>query len=163
MTSDSSHWDDPWAGGAGWVAGQFALLVAIVLTGLWLDDWPIGSSLAMALVGIAVALLGLVLFAAGIAAHGGPVTPLPRPREPVQIVESSIYRFARHPIYGGVILVAVGFALWRSSVIALVLTGGLALLFQRKARLEEEWLTRLAPRYADYSRRVRRAFIPFVF
>lgn len=163
MTSDSSRWDDPWAGGASWVAGQFALLAAIVLTGLWFDDWPIGSSLALTLAGIAVALLGLVLFATGIAAHGGAVTPLPRPRAPVQVVESGIYRFARHPIYGGVILLAVGFALWRASLIALVVTGALALLFHRKARLEEEWLTRLAPEYAEYRRRVRRAFIPLAW
>lgn len=163
MTFASSHWDDPWAGGAAWVAGQFGLLVAIVLTGLWLDDWPIGSSLALTLAGIAVALLGLILFATGIAAHGGPVTPLPRPRQPVQIVESGVYRFARHPIYGGVILLAVGFALWRASLVALVPTVALALLFHRKARLEEEWLTRLAPEYADYRSRVRRAFVPFVY
>jgi protein-S-isoprenylcysteine O-methyltransferase Ste14 len=156
-------WDDPWAGGAAWVAGQFGLLVAIVLSGLWFDDWPLESNLALTLAALAVALAGLVLFATGIAAHGGAVTPLPRPREPVRIVESGIYRFARHPIYGGLILLAAGFALWRSSLVALVLVVGLALLFQRKARLEEEWLGRLAPEYADYRRRVRRAFIPYVF
>jgi protein-S-isoprenylcysteine O-methyltransferase Ste14 len=158
-----SRWDDPWAGGAAWVAGQFGLLVSIVLAGLWFDDWPIGSTLFLTLAGIAVGLFGLVLFATGIAAHGGPVTPLPRPREPVQIVESGIYRLVRHPIYGGVILLTAGFALWRASLIALVLTVALALLFHRKARLEEAWLTRLAPEYTEYVRRVRRVFFPLVY
>ncbi len=143
--------------------GQFALLLAVLLAGFWFDGWPVESNLALTLLGGAVGVVGLGLFVAAILAHGGAVTPLPRPREPVRLVESGAYRFVRHPIYGGVILLAAGFALWRASLVALLFVVGLGLLFHRKARLEEDWLIRLAPEYEDYRRRVRREFVPFVF
>ena len=91
------------------------------------------------------------------------MTPLPRPRTPVRIVESGAYRFVRHPMYGGLILLAVGFSLARGSLVALVLSVALAVLFDRKANVEERWLARLAPEYAAYRERVPRRLIPYLF
>ncbi len=136
-----------------------------MLAGFWLDEWPLSSRLALTIKGWTIALAGLVLFGLGVAAHRGSVTvtPLPRPRTPVRIVENGAYRFARHPMYGGLILLAVGFSLARASFAALVLSLALTILFDRKANVEEHWLTRLAPEYADYRERVRRRFIPYLF
>ena len=139
------------------------MLLVILLAGFWLDEWPLSERLALTTVGWAIALAGLVLFGLGVAAHRGSVTPLPRPRTPVRIVDSGAYRFARHPIYGGLVLLAVGFSIARVSLVALGLSVALAVLFDRKANVEERWLARLAPEYAAYRERVRRRFVPYLF
>ncbi len=159
----SSRWDDPWAGGLVWVAAQIVLLVAIVVAAFYFDEWPWDPGLAVELVGIALGLAGVLLLVAGVVSLGDALTPLPRPRAPVRIVESGPYRFVRHPIYGGVILLAGGASLWRGSAVGLVLTALLALVFHHKGRLEEDWLERLAPEYGSYRRRVRRSLIPYVY
>jgi protein-S-isoprenylcysteine O-methyltransferase Ste14 len=159
----SSRWDDPWAGGAAWVAAQTALLVAIIVAEFYLEEWPWDPDLAVELAGILLALAGLLFLGAGVVALGDALTPLPRPRAPVRIVDSGPYRLVRHPIYGGVILLAAGSSLWRGSLVGLVLTTLLALVFHHKGRLEEDWLERLAPEYGSYRRRVRHSLIPYVY
>jgi protein-S-isoprenylcysteine O-methyltransferase Ste14 len=159
----SSRWDDPWAGGAVWVAAQTVLLLAIVVAEFYFDEWPWDPGLAVEIAGIALGLAGLAFLVAGFVALGDALTPLPRPRAPVQIVESGPYALVRHPIYGGVILLMAGSSLWRGSLVGLVLTAVLALLFHHKGRLEEDWLERLAPEYGSYRRRVRHSLIPYVY
>jgi protein-S-isoprenylcysteine O-methyltransferase Ste14 len=68
----------------------------------------------------------------------------------------------RHPIYLGVLLSALGWALLKASVVALGLAIGLAVLLDLKARREEAWLDERYPDYADYARRTRR-FVPGIY
>jgi len=71
------------------------------------------------------------------------------------------YRLVRHPIYGGLILVALGWSL-NSSPLALVLTVTLALVLEAKSRLEESMLALRFPEYGAYRHRVRWRFVPGV-
>ena len=71
------------------------------------------------------------------------------------------YRIVRHPIYGGLILVALGWSLL-SSPIALAATAVLIALFELKAHLEESMLVARFPEYEMYRRRVRWWFVPGV-
>ena len=78
------------------------------------------------------------------------------------LVTSGPYRLVRHPIYTGLLLALVGFALargeWRG-VVAVALAGG---SFWRKLRIEERWMPeQFGAVYEEYSRRVS-ALIPFV-
>jgi protein-S-isoprenylcysteine O-methyltransferase Ste14 len=78
------------------------------------------------------------------------------------LVTSGPYRLVRHPIYTGLLLALVGFALargeWRG-VVAVALAGG---SFWRKLRIEERWMReQFGAVYEEYSRRVS-ALIPFV-
>jgi protein-S-isoprenylcysteine O-methyltransferase Ste14 len=102
-------------------------------------------------------LLGLSLLALGVN-----LSPLPRPTADVSLVESGPYRFARHPMYSGLLLIAFGWALVVRGRLTLVWVAVLFLVLDFKSRREERWLGQRLPRYADYRRRVRR-FIPFVY
>jgi protein-S-isoprenylcysteine O-methyltransferase Ste14 len=84
-------------------------------------------------------------------------------KEEHQLIERGPYRFVRHPIYSGVLLMLFGTMLvWGRlvGVIAFaVIVGGLSM----KASLEERLLMRHFPEaYARYRRRVKAAIIPFV-
>ena len=72
-----------------------------------------------------------------------------------------VYRRVRHPIYGGLILIAVGWSLI-SSPLALVFTFVLGLLLEVKSRLEESMLVQRFPEYDAYRDRVRWRFVPGV-
>ena len=65
-------------------------------------------------------------------------------------------------MYGGALLVMLGWALL-SSPLALIPLGVAAAFLDAKRRREEAWLVAKHPDYADYRRQVRRQFIPFVW
>lgn len=69
---------------------------------------------------------------------------------------------ARHPIYGGVILLAFGWALWVQGTLTLLWALVLTVFFDVKSRREELWLIARFPAYADYRRRVCK-LLPFIY
>ena len=89
-------------------------------------------------------------------------SPFPRPVEGAPLIETGAYRLVRHPIYGGLILGALGWALVTSSVVALVGGGLLFVLFAAKGRREEAWLAAIHPDYGAYQRRTKR-LIPWIY
>ena len=68
----------------------------------------------------------------------------------------------RHPVYGGAILIALGWSL-AEAPLGLVPTVLLALLFDLKARREEAWLIERFPEYAAYRTHTPRRFVPWLY
>ena len=149
--------------GGGWVAAQFVLLFAIAASAL-LGLGPEGTLAWVAyLAGGALLGLGVVMLVAGGAGLGSALTPFPAPRSGEALRTSGIYGLARHPIYGGVILVALGWSVVFATPVGLALTLVLALLFELKSRREEHLLEQIHPGYAEYRRHTRRRFIPYLW
>ena len=143
------------------MAIQLVLLVLLVLAGVAGGAWAGASRTATTLVGVPLAAAGLVLLRRGVADLGGNLTPNPRPRDDGELVETGIYARVRHPIYGGLILLAVGWGLITASPPSLVLAAALAVFFVLKARREEAWLVVRYPGYQAYRARTRR-LIPWL-
>jgi protein-S-isoprenylcysteine O-methyltransferase Ste14 len=141
---------------------QFVIGLAIVVCGFVGARWPSPVRAAMAVVGVTVLAAGVVLFALGASALGPSLTPYPRPSEGAMLRERGIYRRVRHPIYGGVLLAAIGWSLARSPL-ALVATVLLWLLLELKSRHEESMLLERYPEYEAYRARVRRRFVPALY
>jgi protein-S-isoprenylcysteine O-methyltransferase Ste14 len=151
--------------GEGWVAIQAVLLAAIGLAGFALPGgWTGPSATGAAVVGALLIGVGgvVVLLGIGELQRGDAMTPLPHPRDDGRLVESGVYRLVRHPVYGGLVVGAVGWALLRGSVPALVAAGALLVFFDLKRRREEAWLTARFPGYAVYRARTRR-MIPWLY
>jgi protein-S-isoprenylcysteine O-methyltransferase Ste14 len=109
-----------------------------------------------------------VLAVAGVAfavwagrALGRSLTPFPRP-VPAGLVTTGPFRLVRHPIYTGGLGLFLGYALF-TSVAALVLALGLAVLWAAKLRVEERLLAEVYDGYAAYRRRVRWRLVPLVY
>jgi protein-S-isoprenylcysteine O-methyltransferase Ste14 len=85
----------------------------------------------------------------------------PEPKRRDGVVSSGPYGYARHPMYGGLLLLFGGISLARS-IPALVLTAALGVLWWRKSVVEERRLIAAYPDYPAYRQRVRRRFVPFV-
>jgi protein-S-isoprenylcysteine O-methyltransferase Ste14 len=138
-----------------WVSGQIVLMALVVVAAVWGPHWPAG--LVLAIVGIIVTIAGGLLMLWGGRTLGRALTPFPSPRG--AHLERGPYRFIRHPMYGGGIVLALGISL-ASSPWALVPTAALIPFFLVKSRYEERLLAQADPGYADYLTRVRKRFFP---
>jgi protein-S-isoprenylcysteine O-methyltransferase Ste14 len=149
--------------GEGWVLLQFALLAAIGVAAHLPGPWPSSLGRAALAVGIVVALVGTVLLGAGFRGLGRGLTPFPQPRPGAHLVTRGVYGHVRHPIYAGLILIALGWSLAYTSVWALALCLPLAVLLELKSRREEAFLSAHMAGYAAYRARVRRRFLPGLY
>jgi protein-S-isoprenylcysteine O-methyltransferase Ste14 len=148
--------------GEGWLAIQFGLLIAIVAAAYAGRAWGGDAGIATSVVGIVLMIGGGALAIRGIVDLRESLTPFPRPREGGRLIESGAYRLTRHPIYGGLVIGALGWGLFKASPLALVLAFALLVFFDLKSRREEAWLADSYPGYDAYRRRTRR-LIPFVY
>jgi len=147
--------------GEGWVAIQGLLLVTTAVAGLLGPAWAGQLRVATSVVGAILIAGGLVLAARGLRDLRDALTPLPYPRDDAELVETGVYRLVRHPIYGGLVLAAVGWGLLMASPAALVAAIGLWGFFELKSRREEAWLEGRFVGYASYRARTRR-LIPWI-
>jgi protein-S-isoprenylcysteine O-methyltransferase Ste14 len=153
------------ARGEGWVVAQLVLFLVIAAAGL-VELAGRGSGSGW---GAPARLVGgVAILAGGLVAGRGAwdlrasLSPFPRPVAGAQLIESGAYRLIRHPIYSGLILVAIGWGLATSSILAIVAAGLLFLLFDAKSRLEEVWLSAAHPEYEAYAHRTKR-LIPWLY
>ncbi len=150
------------ARGEWWVIAQFTLgpLVALVT---WLTRAPAGSISVVGLgLGLALAGVAAVFVLGGIISLGRNLTALPRPIDNGHMVEFGLYRVVRHPIYAGIVLGALAWALLCGSLIGLALSAGVFIFFDRKSRREEAWLVERYAGYRAYQQRVRK-LLPFIY
>lgn len=93
---------------------------------------------------------------------GRALTPFPKPVENGRLCREGPYRWVRHPIYAGVLLIAAGWAAWWQSIPAALLLPFVFAFFAFKARAEERWLLAAWPEYREYAKETR-AIIPCVY
>ena len=138
------------------LAVQLGLLAAIFLLPPG-DAWTTPSWLKTG--SRVLEILGLVVLGIGLLNLGRSATPLPTPVRGGELRSAGLYHYVRHPIYSGVMALAVGSAITSGNVTiavaALALVGWLAI----KARWEERRLSARYPDYATYAARTPR-FIP---
>lgn len=138
-----------------WVTGQIVLMALVAVAAVMGPHWP--ARLVLVIVGVIVAVAGGLTMLWGGRTLGRSLTPYPSPRG--KHLERGPYRFIRHPMYGGGIILALGISL-ASSPWALVPTAALIPFFLLKSRYEERLLAQADPGYGEYLGRVRRRFFP---
>jgi len=147
--------------GEGWVAIQLVLFAAIGVAGVATSSaWRGTGATLAAIAGWGLVSAGGVLALAGIAGlqGGDALTAVPHPRDEARLVERGAYRLVRHPIYGGLVIAAAGWALARGSIAALAGAAALLVFFDLKRRREEAWLTERYSGYAAYRGRTKALF-----
>lgn len=143
-----------------WVLGQSVLMLAVVILGVTQRGaWHSEAGFATGAVCFA---LGAVTGIWGVRALGRNRTPNPTPKSDAELVQHGIYRVLRHPLYTGVLLASLGWALLWASIAAGVMTGVLGVCFDAKARLEERLLLARFPEYVAYRERTWR-FLPGIY
>jgi len=93
---------------------------------------------------------------------GRGLTPLPYPKDGAKFVQTGSFALVRHPMYGGGLMLALGWALFVQGCLTLGYVATLFAFLDAKSRREERWLAERFPEYTSYQRRVRK-LIPFVY
>ena len=94
------------------------------------------------------ALIGLV----GCLTLRSSLSAFPRPRD-TRLATNGIYRWVRHPMYAGLLVLALGWVLWTGSLAALAASVPLAWFLRKKAVLEDKMLSLTYPEHARYAAR----------
>ena len=112
--------------------------------------------------GYGIFILGTVIALIAAINLGKNLTPLPRPKENAELIQRGLYRFVRHPIYFGVIVLSLGWGLIQQSALVWLYVLIIAIFFDIKSRKEEQWLVERFSAYVGYQGRVRK-LIPWVY
>jgi protein-S-isoprenylcysteine O-methyltransferase Ste14 len=140
-----------------WVGGQLLLFGVLIVAAVFAPHWP--ARLGPAIAGAALIIAGGLVMLWGGRTLGPALTPFPSPRG--AHLERGPYRFVRHPIYGGVIVVLIGGALATSPLALAPALASIPFLLL-KARYEEGLLAQADPGYGEYLGRVRKRFFPWL-
>jgi 2-amino-4-hydroxy-6-hydroxymethyldihydropteridine diphosphokinase len=149
------------ARGGWWVVGQAGIGVSLVVSVL-LFDHSIVTGRWAAWLGAVLLLAGVIQTTLGLLHLGVSLTPYPEPLQLGNLVHGGVYRYVRHPVYGGLSLGMFGLALYQLSWIGLVVAAGGGLFFWLKAGYEERRLLAKYPEYLDYRARTRARIIPWI-
>jgi protein-S-isoprenylcysteine O-methyltransferase Ste14 len=105
---------------------------------------------------------GALLTLTGVVSLGRWLTPFPQPLPESQLRTTGAYALVRHPLYSGILFMALGWSLYSLSVAGLAFDAVLFVFFDRKAAREEFWLADKFSGYAAYRRRVKK-LIPWIY
>ncbi len=133
---------------------QIALMAAIV--GPWeVARWN-GAATLVVVTGAALGVWALT------ANRIGNFNIRPEPRTGGYLATGGPYAYVRHPMYLAILVATAGFAIGYATSWRWVAFVALAVVLDRKARIEEAGLTALHRDYADYARRTKR-LIPYLW
>jgi protein-S-isoprenylcysteine O-methyltransferase Ste14 len=140
------------------VLGQFILIALLIFvpnsglnTGVF-STFLVGLSLVSM-------FLGFVILALSALALGKSLTAHPMPSKNAVLVTDGLYRFVKHPIYSGLILLSFGLTIAGGFFPHTIFFVALVLLLNYKASFEEKLLASTYAGYAEYSKKTGR-FIP---
>lgn len=124
--------------------------------------WDAAYSRLASLSGVALIFTGILLATSGVISLGRNLTPLPVPKKNGALVVHGAYRIVRHPIYSGLLFMAVGWGFWLNSWLTIGYALLLFVFFDVKSRYEEHLLGEKFEEYAAYRKRVRK-LLPFIY
>lgn len=164
MISSRMPW---WKGTRGewYVVGQAALflLVAFGPRNGWAPPaWPHPYVQVGLFLGGLLLLAGFLLVVSGALKLGRNIAAVPCPKEGAPLIVSGPYSFIRHPMYGGAIIMAFGWAFFSQGCLTFLYALILFAFLDLKARREERWLKDAFCGYAEYRKRVKK-LIPYVY
>ena len=129
------------------VGTQFVLFLAffpdIHIADLDFPKWLSSIGLILVFGGILLAFMAIYQIRNSVSAF-------PSPLPEAQLMTSGVFKLIRHPIYSGILLAGMGYALHTDSLFRMILTALLFILFYFKSSYEEKLLTQKFPGYKEY-------------
>ena len=136
-----------------YAAAQTVILFAFAAVFFWAPGAVLIESSAVRIAGQVLAIAGVALVLVAVVTLRAVIQVEPAPRADAWLVTRGIYRYLRHPIYTGMLVVTIGLLLMKPTV-AVAIAGVVFIAFLvAKTRFEEKLLMQRYPAYSDYRRR----------
>ncbi len=144
----STYWKDRL-----FVGTQFLLMAAYII------HVDLGYFNPLKLIGLGMTVCGGMVGLMAIWQLRHSISPFPSPKLSAVLIDNGIFKWVRHPIYTGIMAMSFGYALvtglfWKALIAVLLL-----ILFQFKARYEEQLLQTRFEDYPSYMSKTGR-FLP---
>jgi protein-S-isoprenylcysteine O-methyltransferase Ste14 len=120
--------------------------------------WPMNFSLPMQNIGLFIAVFGGIIITLALLQLNKNLSPFPTPKESASLLQNGLYKYMRHPIYTGIIVLFSGYSVFQNSVYKLLISGLLVILFYFKSNYEEQRLSQKFPDYKGYKDKTGRFF-----
>lgn len=141
----------------------YVVLQAVFVLAILIGNVPLLGNLLSFFLGPVLFLLGLATCLVGVGELGSSLSPWPVPAGNGEglVTDGLVFGEVRHPIYAGLLCLAVGLSVCTGSAMRLVLTLGLYVLLDIKSDYEEEGLVRkFGQEYVQYRKKVTGKFVP---
>lgn len=112
-------------------------------------------------VGCVLVSLGVVLAVLAVYQLRKSLTPFPTPTSSSKLISTGVFKYIRHPIYSGIILITLGYAIFSQHMPRPVISLLLLILFSAKSSYEEKLLQQRFRDYAAYKKVTWRFFPGF--
>ena len=131
-----------------YVVTQLILFAVYIFIKLPKIDFQI--PLWLQVLGALSATAGVVMVVLSFIALNKSLSPFPSPKEKATLITNGIYSTVRHPIYSGILWMALGYGLYTEDTLRLLVFVALLILFINKAKYEEQLLMKKFPDYIFY-------------
>lgn len=108
--------------------------------------------------GLILTVFGVLVVLMAVLQLNTSLTIFPTPKSHSTLLSKGVFKYSRHPIYSGILMLTVGNAISQTSYYKLIISGLLVVLFYFKSQYEEQQLAKKFPEYQDYQKKVRRFF-----
>ena len=109
--------------------------------------------------GLSVVVTGMGILILAALQLNSSLSPFPTPSQNSQLITKGLFRYMRHPIYGGILLASAGYSFTTANAFRLLITAAFFLLFYLKSNYEEKLMKERFAGYEDYRRHTGR-FLP---
>ncbi|HEA30817.1 MAG TPA: isoprenylcysteine carboxylmethyltransferase family protein [Leeuwenhoekiella sp.] len=106
--------------------------------------------------GLVVMWLALILGITALLQLNTKISPFPTPVSNGKLIRTGAFSVSRHPIYTALVFSAMGYAIYYESLVKLLITLVLLILFYFKSKYEEKLLSQTFDEYVDYKKKTRR-------
>lgn len=103
-------------------------------------------------------ILGIIIVLLAILQLHKNLSPFPSPKTNSELITVGLYKYIRHPIYTGIIVITIGYGLYTDSVYKILIALGLSILFYFKSKYEEQQLSIAFKSYKNYKKATGRFF-----
>jgi len=109
--------------------------------------------------GLILSGLGVIIGVLALLQLNKNLSPFPSPKTNSELIQTGLYKFIRHPIYTGILLMFFGYGIYQGSSYKIGITVVLNLLFYFKSSYEESKLQAKYQGYSGYKKTTGR-FLP---
>lgn len=111
-------------------------------------------------IGVFFIVTGIAAITIAILQLNTKLSAFPTPVKSATLITTGIFKYVRHPIYSGIFLLTLGYAIMQRDLEKFIISVLLLILFEVKSNYEEKKLTEKFPEYKKY-KTVSSKFFPF--
>jgi protein-S-isoprenylcysteine O-methyltransferase Ste14 len=136
------------------VGSQFVLFILFTIN----FDRSLGCSHSIRTISLFVSIIGFLIILLALLQLNKNLSPFPTPKDKAILIQNGLYKYVRHPIYSGILLLFFGYSLYQDSWYKLGISTILVLLLYYKTDYEEQLLQQKFKGYNAYKSKTGKFF-----